>query len=503
MPQRPDEVTGILRERLAAAEDRLERDEVGTVVQAGDGIARVYGLDSCSYGELLEFETGGVGMALNLDEDDVGCVLFSGQDKVREGETVRRTGRVAEVPAGPDFIGRVVDPLGVPLDGAGPVKSERLMLIERRAPSVIARKGVSVPLQTGILALDAMVPIGRGQRELIIGDRQTGKTAVAIDTIINQKGQGVLCVYAAIGQKASTVAQIVETLRRYDALSYTIVVAATAADSAALQYLTPYAACSIAEFFMDQGKDVLVVYDDLSKHAVAYRALSLLLRRPPGREAYPGDVFYLHSRLLERAARMSPENGGGSITALPIVETQGGDISAYIPTNVISITDGQIFLQSELFFSGVRPAVDVGLSVSRVGGAAQSKAIRKIAGRLRLDLAQYRELAVFAQFGSDLDKATQERLAHGKRLVEVLKQPQYAPMPLAQEIAVLYAAINGFLSEVKVEDIRSGLDQLMQSLRYRHQALLDGLQKTGELGADAEKELREALDEFRSHQKAG
>ncbi|MDA8426946.1 MAG: F0F1 ATP synthase subunit alpha [Treponema sp.] len=503
MPQRPDEVTGILRERLAAFEDRLERDEVGTVVQAGDGIARVYGLDSCSYGELLEFETGGVGMALNLDEDDVGCVLFSGQDKVREGETVKRTGRVAEVPAGPDFIGRVVDPLGVPLDGGGPVKSERMMLIERRAPSVISRKGVSVPLQTGILALDAMVPIGRGQRELIIGDRQTGKTAVAIDTIINQKGQGVLCVYAAIGQKASTVAQIVETLRRYDALSYTIVVAATAADSAALQYLTPYAACSIAEFFMDQGKDVLVVYDDLSKHAVAYRALSLLLRRPPGREAYPGDVFYLHSRLLERAARMAPENGGGSITALPIVETQGGDISAYIPTNVISITDGQIFLQSELFFSGVRPAVDVGLSVSRVGGAAQSKAIRKIAGRLRLDLAQYRELAVFAQFGSDLDKATQERLAHGRRLVEVLKQAQYAPMPLAQEIAVLYAAINGYLSEVKVEDIRVVVDQLMQNLRYKHQALLEGFQKTGELGADAEKELREALDEFRSHTRAG
>jgi len=502
MPQRPDEVTGILRERLAAFEDRLERDEVGTVVQAGDGIARVYGLDSCSYGELLEFESGGVGMALNLDEDDVGCVLFSGEDAIREGETVRRTGRVAEVPAGPAFIGRIVDPLGVPIDGNGPLEGVRQMPIERRAPSVISRKGVSVPLQTGILALDAMVPIGRGQRELIIGDRQTGKTAVAIDTIINQKGQNVICIYAAIGQKASTVAQVVETLRRYGALDYTIVVAATAAVGAALQYLAPYAACAIAEFFMDQGKDVLVIYDDLSKHAVAYRALSLLLRRPPGREAYPGDVFYLHSRLLERAARIAPENGGGSITALPIVETQGGDISAYIPTNVISITDGQIFLQGELFFSGVRPAVDVGLSVSRVGGSAQSKAVRKIAGRLRLDLAQYRELAVFAQFGSDLDKATQERLAHGRRLVEVLKQPQYEPMSLAQEIATLFAAINGYLADVKVEEVRSFLAQTMQQLRYRHQALLDGLQATGELGPEAEKELREALDEIRSHKKA-
>ncbi|HTX71301.1 MAG TPA: F0F1 ATP synthase subunit alpha [Rectinemataceae bacterium] len=502
MPQRPDEVTGVLRERLAAFEDRLERNEVGTVVQAGDGIARVYGLDSCSYGELLEFESGGVGMALNLDEDDVGCVLFSQQDLVREGETVKRTGRVAEIPAGKGFIGRVVDPLGEPIDGQGPVESERLMLVERRAPSVISRKSVTVPLQTGILALDAMVPIGRGQRELIIGDRQTGKTAVAVDTIINQKGQNVICIYASIGQKASTTVQVVETLRRFGALDYTIVVAATATSSAALQYLTPYSACAMGEFFMDQGKDVLIIYDDLSKHAVAYRALSLLLRRPPGREAYPGDVFYLHSRLLERAARIAPENGGGSITALPIVETQGGDISAYIPTNVISITDGQIFLQSELFFSGVRPAIDVGLSVSRVGGAAQSKAIRKIAGRLRLDLAQYRELAVFAQFGSDLDKATQERLAHGRRLVEVLKQQQYEPMPLAQEIATLFAAINGYLADVKVEEIRSYLGRLMQHLNYKHSALLEGLQTTGELGSDAEKELREALDDFRSHTRA-
>ena len=500
MPQRPDEVAAILRERLAAYEDRVSRDEVGTVVQAGDGIARVYGLDSCAYGELLEFESGGTGMAMNLDEDDVGCVVFSGQDAVREGETVKRTGRVAEVPAGPELLGRVVDPLGAPLDGKGPIKAARSMRVERQAPSVIDRKSVGTPLQTGILAIDAMVPIGRGQRELIIGDRQTGKTAIALDAILSQKGQDVVCVYASIGQKASTTAQVVETLRRYGALDYTIVVAATAKTTAALQYIAPYSACAVAEFFMDEGKDVLVVYDDLTKHAVSYRALSLLLRRPPGREAYPGDVFYLHSRLLERAARLSPEKGGGSITALPIVETQGGDISAYIPTNVISITDGQIFLESELFFSGVRPAVNVGLSVSRVGGSAQSKAVRKIAGRLRLDLAQYRELAVFAQFGSDLDKATQDRLAHGKRLVEVLKQPQYAPMPLSHEIVVLFAAVNGYLADVKVEECRSFLERLLKSLAFKNAPLLESLKK-GELPAEAEKELREALDEFRGHQR--
>jgi F-type H+/Na+-transporting ATPase subunit alpha len=502
MPLRPDEVTGILRERLGAFEDRLDREEVGTVVQAGDGIARVYGLDSCAYGELVEFESGGVGMALNLDEDDVGCILFSRQDEVREGETVRRTGRVVEVPAGPSLFGRIVDPLGAPIDGNGPITAKRSMPVERRAPSVIDRKGVGVPLQTGILAIDAMIPIGRGQRELIIGDRQTGKTALAIDTIINQKGTGVICVYSAIGQKASTTAQVVETLRRYGALDYTIVVAATAKSSAALQYICPYSACAIAEYFMDEGKDVLVIYDDLSKHAVAYRALSLLLRRPPGREAYPGDVFYLHSRLLERAARMSPEKGGGSITALPFVETQAGDISAYIPTNVISITDGQIFLLSELFFSGQRPAVDVGLSVSRVGGAAQTKAVKKIAGRLRLDLAQYRELAVFAQFGSDLDKATQEQLAHGKRLLEVIKQPQYAPMPLADEIVVLFAAVNGYLKEVKVEDVRPFLEQALKSLHYKSKALMDTLQAKGEVSPDSEAELRSALDELASRRKA-
>jgi len=502
MAQRPDEVTAVLRERLAAFEDRPAREEVGTVVQAGDGIARIYGLDDCAYGELLEFESGGVGLAMNLDEDDVGCIVFSGQDRVREGETVKRTGRVAEVPAGHGLLGRVVDPLGAPLDGLGSIEATATMRVERLAPSVIERKSVGVPLQTGILAIDAMVPIGRGQRELIIGDRQTGKTAIAVDAIIAQKGQGVLCVYAAIGQKASTTAQVVETLRRHGALEYTAVVAATAKTTAALQYLCPYSACAVAEFFMEEGKDVLVVYDDLSKHAVAYRALSLLLRRPPGREAYPGDVFYLHSRLLERAARLSPERGGGSMTALPIVETQGGDISAYIPTNVISITDGQIFLQSELFFSGVRPAVDVGLSVSRVGGAAQSKAVRKIAGRLRLDLAQYRELAVFAQFGSDLDKATQERLAHGKTLVEVLKQAQYAPLGLASEIIILFAAINGFLADVKSEEIPAFLQQALKVFKYKHGPLVERLGSTGELDADSEKELREALDEYRSHRKA-
>jgi F-type H+-transporting ATPase subunit alpha len=495
-------VTGILRERLQSYEEKLDREEVGTVVQAGDGIARVYGLDSCAYGELVEFESGGMGMALNLDEDDVGCILFSGEDAVHEGEIVKRTGRVVEIPAGPALLGRVVDPLGVPIDGAGPVAGDRNMLMERRAPSVIDRKSVSVPLQTGILAIDAMIPIGRGQRELIIGDRQTGKTAIAVDTIINQKGQNVVCVYAAIGQKASTTAQVMETFRRYGALDYTIVVAATAKTSAALQYLAPYSACAIAEYFMDQGKDVLVVYDDLSKHAVAYRALSLLLRRPPGREAYPGDVFYLHSRLLERAARLSPEKGGGSITALPIVETQGGDISAYIPTNVISITDGQIFLLSELFFAGQRPAIEVGLSVSRVGGSAQTKAVKKIAGRLRLDLAQYRDLAVFAQFGSDLDKATQEQLAHGKRLLEALKQPQYAPMPLADEIVTLFAAINGYLKDVKLEDVRSFLENALKSMRYKNKELMEALQAKGELSPEAEAELRAALEQLVEHKKA-
>jgi len=502
MPERADEITALLLERLSAFEDRPERQEVGTVIRAGDGIALIYGLDACVYGELLDFESGAVGMAMNLEEDDVGAVLFSGENLVREGETVRRTGKVAEVPSGPGLFGRIIDPLGAPLDGLGELSFTRMMPVERSAAGVLDRKGVGVPLQTGLLAIDALVPIGRGQRELLIGDRQTGKSAIAIDTIINQKGTGLVCVYAAIGQKASSTAQVVEVLRRRGALDYTIVVAATAKSSAALQYLAPYSACAVAEHFMDEGKDVLVVYDDLSKHAVAYRALSLLLRRPPGREAYPGDVFYLHSRLLERAARLAPEKGGGSITAIPIVETQGGDISAYIPTNVISITDGQIFLESELFYSGIRPAVDVGLSVSRVGGSAQSKAVRKIAGRLRIDLAQYRELAVFAQFGSDLDKATQDRLAHGRRLTEVLKQPQYAPLPLGQEIVILYAAVNGYLSTLKVEEVRPTLEKLLLFFSYRHKGLVDGLGASGELGAEAEASLKAAIEEFMQSHRA-
>jgi F-type H+-transporting ATPase subunit alpha len=502
MERKPDEVTSVLLERISKFEDRPSREEIGTVVQAGDGIARVYGLDACAYGELLEFESGATGMAMNLDEDDVGCMLFSGENLVHEGETVKRSGKIAEIPAGPGLLGRVIDPLGKPLDGLGAFEAVKTMSIERAAPSVLARESVKVPLQTGILALDAMVPIGRGQRELIIGDRQTGKTAIALDAIINQKGQDVICIYAAIGQKASTTAQVVETLRKYGALDYSIVVAATAKTSPALQYLCPYAACAVAEFFMDQGKDVLVIYDDLSKHAVAYRALSLLLRRPPGREAYPGDVFYLHSRLLERAARLSKENGGGSITAIPIVETQGGDISAYIPTNVISITDGQVFLDSELFYSGVRPAVDVGLSVSRVGGAAQSKAVRKIAGRLRLDLAQYRELAAFSQFGSDLDAGTQERLTHGKYLVEILKQPQYAPYALGAEIVILYAAVNDYLAGFKLEELKETVQTLLRSVSFKRPELLSTLTGTGELSADSEAALKAVLEEFRGSKKA-
>jgi F-type H+-transporting ATPase subunit alpha len=502
MERKPDEVTSILLERIANFKDKPSREEVGTVVQAGDGIARVYGLDSCINGELLEFESGAMGMAMNLDEDDVGCVIFSKESGVHEGEIVRRTRRIAEIPSGPGLLGRVVDPLGVPLDGLGAIQAAKTMPVERTAPPVLARQAVKVPLQTGILALDAMVPIGRGQRELIIGDRQTGKTAIALDTILSQKGQNVICVYAAIGQKASTTATVVETLRKYGALEYTIVVAATAKTSPSLQYLCPYSACAVAEFFMDEGKDVLVVYDDLSKHAVAYRALSLLLRRPPGREAYPGDVFYLHSRLLERAARLDDAHGGGSITALPIVETQGGDISAYIPTNVISITDGQVFLDGELFYSGVRPAVDVGLSVSRVGGAAQSKAVRKIAGRLRIDLAQFRELAVFAQFGSDLDKSTQDRLAHGKLIIEVLKQPQYAPYKLGVEIVILYAAVNGYLQGFKVEEARSAVESLVKTLDYKHADLVDELTKKGELTSESEAALKAVLEDFKGHGKA-
>jgi len=496
-----EDVAKILLERVEAHKTIIAREETGTVLSSGDGIARVYGLDHAAYGELVRFDSGALGLALDLDLDDIGIVLLSGETLVHEGETVKRLGVAAEIPVGPEILGRTVDPLGNPLDAMGAIAADRSMPIEKKAPSVVQRKSVGKPLRTGTLAIDAMVPIGRGQRELIIGDRQTGKTAIAVDAILAQKGTGVLCVYAAIGQKASTTAQVIETLRKSGALEYTTVVAATAKTPAALQYLAPYSACAVAEYFMEQGKDVLVVYDDLSKHAVAYRALSLLLRRPPGREAYPGDVFYLHSRLLERAASLSDELGGGTITALPIVETQGGDISAYIPTNVISITDGQVFLQSDLFYSGVRPAVDVGLSVSRVGGAAQCKAMRKLAGRLRIDLAQYRELAVFAQFGSDLDKATQDRLENGKRLVELLKQGQYSPMKLSSEIVLLFAAANGFLSDRKPEDIPAFRDNAPRFFEYRKPEVLARIDETGDMDAESETALRLGFEELASLKK--
>ncbi len=496
-----EDIARVLLERAKSYEASMVREEVGTVLSAGDGIARIYGLDRVAYGELVSFDSGALGLALDLDTDDVGVVLLSCENSVHEGETVKRLGVAAQIPVGSAILGRTVDPLGNPLDAMGAIPSERNMPIEKKAPSVIERRSVGVPLRTGTLAIDAMVPIGRGQRELIIGDRQTGKTALAVDAILAQKNTGVLCVYAAIGQKASTTAQVIETLRRRGALEYTTIVAATAKTPAALQYLAPYSACAVAEFFMEQGKDVLVVYDDLSKHAVAYRALSLLLRRPPGREAYPGDVFYLHSRLLERAASMSQERGNGTITALPIVETQGGDISAYIPTNVISITDGQIFLQSDLFYAGVRPAVDVGLSVSRVGGSAQCKAIRKLAGRLRIDLAQYRELAVFAQFGSDLDKSTQERLEHGKRLVELLKQAQYEPMRLADEILLLYAAANGHLASVKPGDISAFRDQILRYFKHRKPELLDRIDATGDLEPETDAGVKAGFEELASLKK--
>jgi F-type H+-transporting ATPase subunit alpha len=461
-------------------------------------VATIYGLDKAIYGELVEFASGATGIVLNLVEDGVGCVLLSGDSLVKDGEEVRGTGKVVSVPAGLALLGRVVDPLGVVLDGKGPLNINDYFPIESPAPPVIARGSVNVPLQTGALSVDAMIPIGRGQRELIIGDRQTGKTALAVDAIINQRGKDVYCVYCAIGQKSSSVAALIKNLERFGAMDYTFVVLASASDSAALQYLAPYSACAMAEYFMHNGKDVLVVYDDLSKHAVAYRTISLLLRRPPGREAFPGDVFYLHSRLLERAAKLSAEKGGGSITALPIVETQAGDISSYIPTNVISITDGQIFLDSELFNSGFRPAVDVGLSVSRVGGAAQSRAVRKVSGRLRLDLAQYREMAAFAQFGSDLDKATQDKLAQGERLMEVLKQPQFSPRAVAEQVAVLYISVNGFLMDVKVRDVSRFVEGFVDFLKIHHAGVLNTITSTGATTLEIERELESAVENYKA-----
>ncbi|MBS6217410.1 MAG: F0F1 ATP synthase subunit alpha [Clostridiales bacterium] len=495
MKSKPEEIVALLREEIAGYDTRVRRDEVGAVLEVGDGIATVYGLDKAVYGELVELETGVKGMVMNLARDSVGVVLLGSDAGVREGTVVRRTGRAADVPVGEAMIGRVVDVLGSPIDGLGPIKTSETRPIEHEASGVVAREPVNVPLQTGILAIDAMVPIGRGQRELIIGDRQTGKTAIAVDTILNQKGQDVICIYVAIGQKASSVARIQDTLKRHGAMEYSIIVSATASDSAPLQYIAPYAGAAMGEYFMEKGKDVLIVYDDLSKHAVAYRTLSLLLKRSPGREAYPGDVFYLHSRLLERACRLTKEYGGGSMTALPIIETQAGDVSAYIPTNVISITDGQIYLETDLFFAGQRPAVNVGLSVSRVGGAAQTRAVKKTAGTLRIDLARFRELEVFTQFASDLDAATQQALDHGKRLLELLKQPLYHPMPVNRQAVILYAATNGLVDDVPLEKVREFLLSFAAEMEEEHADVMADIQESGNLSAPAIETIRAALEE--------
>ncbi len=496
MNLRPEEISAVIKEQIKGYSAKLDVSEVGTVIQVGDGIARVHGLNNAMSGELLEFSNGTMGMALNLEEDNIGVVLLGADDGIKEGDKVKLTGRVGEVPVGDEMLGRIVNAIGQPIDGKGPITTKKTRPMERVAPGVITRKEVNVPLQTGIKAIDSMVPIGRGQRELIIGDRQTGKTAICIDTIINQKGKGVNCVYVAIGQKASTVARIVKTLEKAGAMDYTTIVMASASDTAPLQYIAPYSGVAIAEEWMENGKDCLIVYDDLSKHAVAYRALSLLLRRPPGREAFPGDVFYLHSRLLERACRVTEEFGGGSITALPIIETQAGDISAYVATNVISITDGQIFLESELFNSGVRPAVNAGLSVSRVGGSAQVKAMKKIAGPIRLELAQYRELQAFAQFGSDLDKDTLARLEHGKRIVEILKQDQYKPLSTEHEIITLFAVTNKYLKDIAVEDIKRFEAGLLEYIDTNAPQIVKVLADTSNLDENTEKELRNAIEAF-------
>ena len=491
------DLTKVLTERIQRWEGRASSSSSGFVVQAGDSVATVYGLDNAVYGELIKFSSGAEGIVLNLEEENVGCVLLSGETLVKDGEEVQGTGKVVSVPAGPSLIGRVVNPLGLAIDGKGPINAEEYLPVETPAAPVIDRGSVDTPLQTGSIAVDSMIPIGRGQRELIIGDRQTGKTAIAIDTIINQKGKDVYCIYCAIGQKSSSVAAIIRNMEKYGAMDYTFVVLASASDSAALQYLAPYSAVAMAEHFMHKGKDVLVVYDDLSKHAVAYRTISLLLRRPPGREAFPGDVFYLHSRLLERAAKLSESRGSGSITALPIVETQAGDISSYIPTNVISITDGQIFLDTELFNSGFRPAIDVGLSVSRVGGTAQSKVIRKFSGRLRLDLAQYREMAAFAQFGSDLDKATQDKLAQGERLMEALKQPQFSPYTTAHQYAILFAAVNGLLIDIETKKLRDFIKGCLDYLDSHYGEAVESIEKSGESSPETDKTLTEAIETYK------
>ena len=496
------EISRIIKEQIRDYEKTVEVQETGSVLSTGDGIARIYGLDKVAAGELLEFPHGIYGVALNLEEDNVGAALFGETHMIKEGDTVKRTGRIAEVPVGKELIGRVVDALGQPIDGRGPIDTKDRRRIEIKAPGIVARQPVKEPLQTGLKAIDGMIPIGRGQRELIIGDRQTGKTAVAVDAIINQKGGNVICIYVAIGQKRSTVAQVVDRLREAGAMDYSIIVAATASESAPLQFIAPYSGCTMGEYFRDSGGHALVIYDDLSKHAVAYRQLSLLLRRPPGREAFPGDVFYLHSRLLERAAKMSDNLGGGSLTALPIIETQAGDVSAYIPTNVISITDGQIFLESDLFYSGVRPAINVGISVSRVGGNAQIKAMKQVAGTLRLELAQYREMAAFAQFGSDLDQATQRQLNRGARLVELLKQGQYQPLPVEKQILIIYAGTNGFVDELPLAALKKYEQELNSFVESKHPDIFADILKKRELDGDLRGKMTKALEEFKGIFKA-
>nr|YP_009313288.1 ATP synthase CF1 subunit alpha [Dichotomaria marginata]SCW21542.1 ATP synthase CF1 subunit alpha [Dichotomaria marginata] len=490
---RPDEISNIIRQQIEKYDQKVQVANIGTVLQVGDGIARVYGLDEVMAGELLEFEDKTIGVALNLESDNVGAVLMGNGRDILEGSSVRATGKIAQIPVGDDFLGRVVDPLAQPLDGKGEINSLDTRLIESSAPGIIGRQSVCEPLQTGITAIDSMIPIGRGQRELIIGDRQTGKTAVALDTIINQKGQDVICVYVAIGQKASSVAQVVSTLEEKGALDYTIIVAANADDPATLQYISPYTGAALAEYFMYNGKATLVIYDDLTKQAQAYRQMSLLLRRPPGREAYPGDVFYLHSRLLERAAKLNNDLGNGSMTALPIIETQAGDVSAYIPTNVISITDGQIFLSGDLFNAGIRPAINVGISVSRVGSAAQIKAMKQVAGKLKLELAQFAELEAFSQFASDLDKATQNQLARGQRLREILKQAQNSPIPVEEQTAIIYTGINGYLDDIDVANIKNFIDALREDLRNSKPQFAESIRNTKKLDSDAEELLKKAI----------
>ena len=493
----PEEITRIIRERIGSYESKLEMVSTGTVIQVGDGIARVYGLDRCMYAELLEFESGAFGMALNLEPDNVGVVLFGDDTLVKEGDVVRCTGRIMEVPVGREIIGRVINPLGQPLDGKGPVKTTKFRLLEERAKGVIERQPVKEPLQTGWKAVDSMIPIGRGQRELIIGDRGAGKTAVAIDTILNQKGGDVICIYVAIGQKQSSVARVRKVLEDAGAMEYSCIVCASASDPAPMQYIAPYAGCAIGEDIRDAGGHTCIIFDDLSKHAVAYRELSLLLRRPPGREAYPGDVFNLHSRLLERAAKLSQELGGGSLTALPIIETQAGDVSAYIPTNVISITDGQIYLESNLFYSGVRPAINPGISVSRVGGKAQTKAMRQVAGKLRLDLAQYRELAAFAQFGSELDKSARAQIDRGQRMVEILKQDEHKPMPFEKQIVIIFAGTSGYLDDVPVAQVRKFEENFLKTVETLHPEILAGIRDKKEITEDNRKALVEAIEKFK------